>query len=247
MPVRTQTMRGVLSPVVMIALVILCFSPILKSQTLVGGSIFSAASDERQGSNQLWFQYQNSFKFKDRMYIDSDFGHIFNTNASDKRLNARSVFKYEITENLKIGTGMGFFWNYDRPNLMQELRFVQEINYYKDFGSSIMFHDLRIEEQIQQSSKNADDYDTRLRYRIGLSFPTETPMYFGVYDEVFKTLSHNEGEPFFSINRAGAFLGYRTYRYLSFEAHLMLEDRYSKEPGATSRSLILQIVAKHII
>jgi hypothetical protein len=95
--------------------------------------------------------------------------------------------------------------------------------------------------------KNADEYDTRLRYRFGFSFPTETPLYFGIYDEVFKILSRSENEPFFSMNRAGAFLGYRTYRYLSFEAHLMLEDRYSKEPGANIRSLILQLVAKHII
>ncbi|MCB0689624.1 MAG: DUF2490 domain-containing protein [Saprospiraceae bacterium] len=246
MPVNTQP-NGVLSLVVTVVILLIC-SPNFYAQTLVGGSLYAPAQDQSQSSNKIWLQYQNSFQFKKGMFIDTDFGNIFNTAVSDKRLNIRSVFKYQLTKNLRVGTGMGFFWNYDRPNLLQELRFVQEVNYFKDFGASIMFHDLRVEERIQQSFEDRDDYQTRLRYRFGLQFPTSGPVYFGLYDEVFKNLgAAGTDQPFFAMNRAGLFLGYRTYNFVSLEAHIMVEDIYSKKSGQTDRSMILQLVAKHVI
>ena len=246
MPVKTQP-NGLVSLVVTVVILLLS-SPNFYAQSLVGGSLYAPAPDQTQKSNKIWLQYQNSFEFKKGFFIDSDFGHIFHTDVRDKRLNVRSVFKYQITENLKIGAGMGFFWFYDRPSLMQELRFVQEINYFKDFGSSIMFHDLRVEEQIQQNIDAYDDYHTRVRYRFGLHFPTNGPLYFGLYDEIFKNLGASDADqPFFSMNRAGLFVGYRTYQFITLEAHLMMEDVYSKKSVSPDRSMILQLVVKHKI
>lgn len=246
MPVMTQP-YGMVSLVVMLAMMMFS-SPNFYAQTLVGGSLYSPAPDQSQSSNKLWLQYQNSFEFKKGFFIDTDFGHIFNTDVQDKRLNIRSVFKYQITDNLKIGTGMGFFWTYDRPNLMQELRFVQEINYFKDFGRTIMYHDLRVEEQIEQHIDANDDYNTRLRYQVGLHFPTNGPIYFGLYDEIFKNLSRGEeNEPFFARNRAGLLVGYKTYQYVTFEAHLMMEDIYASDFERADRSMILQLVVRHKI
>lgn len=245
MPVMTQP-NGIVSLVVIFAIVLVS-SPNFFAQSLVGGSLYAPAPDQGQTSNKLWLQYQNSFEFKKGMFIDTDLGHIFHTDIRDKRLNIRSVFKYQLTDNLKVGAGMGFFWHYDRPSLMQELRFVQEVNYHKDFGSSIMFHDLRVEEQIQQSIDAFDDYNTRIRYRLGLQFPTDGPLYFGLYDEIFKNLGGSEKQPFFAMNRAGAFLGYRTYQFVTLEAHIMVEDIYSHKTDRAARSLILQLVARHVI
>jgi hypothetical protein len=143
---------------------------------------------------------------------------------------------------------MGLFWYYDRPNLTQELRFIQEINYFKDFGSSIMFHDLRLEQQIQQAINAGDDYHTRIRYRVGLQFPTNGPVYFGMYDEVFKNFSKGAQDPFFSMNRAAVFVGLRTYQFVNLEAHLMMEDIYGgPELTSTQRAFIFQLVARHTI
>jgi len=227
---------------------VLCLSQSLGAQTLVGGSIFSPPTEASQ-SNQLWFKYQNSFEFKKRMFIDSDFGHIFNTNNRAKRLSVRSVFKYQIADNLKIGSGMGFFWYYDKPELVQELRFVQEINYMNDFGSSIMYHDLRLEEQIIQGVITNEDFKARVRYQVGLTFPTPGPMYFGIYDEIFKNLSEREETPssFFAMNRAGAMIGYNTYQQFRIEAHLTMEDRYEINSNNNTRSIIFTLTAKQII
>lgn len=245
MPVITQRPFGIY---VFICAIILTASQSsqLYAQTLVGGSLYAESAARAESSNKLWLQYQNSFEFKERMFIDSDFGHIFHTNVRDKRLHVRSVFKYQLTENLKIGAGMGLFWYYDRPSLTQELRFVQEINYSKDFGSSIMFHDLRVEEQIRQAVDSGDDYGTRLRYRFGLHFPTNGPIYFGIYDEMFKNFSGGN-DPFLSMNRAAAFIGFRTYQYLNLEAHVMMEDQYLKDANGPLRSFIFHLVARHII
>lgn len=246
MPVKTQPLYGVLSILLTFTLLLSPTSK-LQSQTLSGGSLYSEGLSNSESSNKLWLQYQNSFEFKKGLFIDSDFGHIFHTDVRDKRLHVRSVFKYQITENLKVGAGMGLFWYYDRPNLTQELRFIQEINYFKDFGSSIMFHDLRVEQQIQQAINAGDDYHTRLRYRIGLQFPTNGPVYFGMYDEIFKNFSKGGQDPFFSMNRAAAFVGFRTYQFVNLEAHLMMEEIYSPELTGTQRAFIFQLVARHTI
>lgn len=246
MPVNAQP-NGIGSLVVILAMFMFS-SPNFYAQTLVGGSLYAPAPDQSQSSNKVWLQYQNSFEFKRGMFIDTDFGHIFNTDVRDKRLNIRSVFKYQITDNLKIGAGMGFFWYYDRPSLKQELRFVQEVNYFKDFGQTVMYHDLRVEQQIEQNLDQEDDYNTRLRYRVGLHCPTEGPLYFGLYDEIFKNLGRQaEGESFFAGNRAGIFLGYKTYQFITLEAHVMLEDIYSDQLNKADRSLIMQLVVRHQI
>lgn len=219
------------------------------AQSLVGGSVLAAAPKSDTDPHKLWLRYENSFEFKDRMYIDSDFGHIF---SSDKamRLNVRSVYKYALLDNLKVGAGMGFFWSYGQPNLLQELRFMQEINYVNDFGSSLITHDLRVEQQISQSVEEFDDYNTRLRYRVGLTVPTNGPLYFGIYDEVFKNLSRTNPElsiPSITMNRAGLFAGYNTYQHFKIEAHLTVEDWYRMRKQDNVRSLLFSFVVKQII
>ncbi|NND32290.1 MAG: DUF2490 domain-containing protein [Saprospiraceae bacterium] len=219
------------------------------AQTLVGGSLFAPAPAEVTEGNKLWLQYQNSFMFKDRLFIDTDFGHIFNASSRAKRLNIRSVFKYQLTDNIKIGTGMGFFWHYDRPDLEQELRFVQEINYRKNFGASILYQDLRLEERISQGVVIFDDYQTRVRYRLGITIPTNGAMYFGAYDEIFKNLSQQDevASSFFSMNRAGVLAGFNTYQRFRIEAHLMMEDRYHADAAKNERSFIFTVMVKQII
>jgi hypothetical protein len=230
-------------------LLVIITSLFATAQSLVGGSLFAPAPAESTQGNKLWLQYQNSFQFKERMYIDTDFGHIFHSEASDKRLSIRSVLKYQLTENLKIGTGMGFFWLYDRPNLEQELRFVQEISYFKDFGSSIMYQDLRLEERISQGVATGDDYGTRLRFRMGVTIPTNGRVYFGAYDEIFKNLSRQEegANAAFSMNRAGILLGFNTQQLFKIEAHLMMEDRYQLDRRKNERSFILSLVVNQTI
>ena len=247
MPVLPVPAFGRLCNTLLLVLISLLFA---NAQSLVGGSIFAPAPAENTEGNKLWMQYQNSFQFKHRMFIDTDFGHIFHSQTRDKRLSIRSVFKYQLTDNLKIGSGMGFFWHYDRPNLEQELRFVQEISYFKDFGASIMYQDLRLEERISQAIATGDNYTTRLRYRLGVTIPTNGALYFGAYDEIFKNLARQGDEtatPALSMNRAGILVGYNTHQLFRIEAHIMMEDRYQIDARKNERSFILSLVVNQTI
>ncbi len=219
----------------------------IAQQTLIAQSSEYSADDQ---SDKLWLQYHNTFEFKRGYFIDSDFGHVFNMDDLGRRLSVRSVFKYQLSENLKAGAGMGFFWNYGQPNLLQELRFVQEINYFKDYGSSLMFHDLRLEQRIKQGILTGDDYLSRLRYRVGVTIPTNGAMYFGVYDEIFKVLTKNAEyeNPFVTRNRLAVMAGYNTFQLIRLEAHLMMEDKYILSPAPqTFRTLSINIVVKQVI
>ena len=148
MPVNPNLPRNV-------CLVVCCLFSFfsLKAQTLIGGSLYDG-QEEPMSYNQVWLQYANTFRFKEDMSIDSDFGHIFYTGNGMKRLNVRSTFRYHLTENLQVGAGMGFFWFYDTPNLAQELRFNQVISYFKEFESGTMHHDLQVEERLCNPKKS---------------------------------------------------------------------------------------------
>ena len=219
----------------------------LLGQTLLSGPRLGEVSDY-PSTNHVWLQYANSFHFKDDMSIDTDMGNIFYTGTGMKRLNVRSTFKYHITENFKIGAGMGFFWFYDTPDLMQELRFNQLVSYYKDFESGIMQHDLQLEQQIQQSLQEGDDFHTRLRYRFGYTFPTEGNIYFGVYDEIFALLgAQDEPASFLQMNRAGALIGYNTFNFFRIEANIMMQDTFLGGPGGKHRAWVFQLGVRQII
>ncbi len=217
----------------------LLFLSVLQAQSLVGGSIYDAEV-EVPSSHQIWLQYAHSFKFKDDMSIHSDFGHIFYTGTGEKRLNIRSTFKYNLTHNLQIGAGMGFFWWYDTPNLSQELRFNQVLSYFKDFESGTMHHDFQVEERLLQSQEVLHDQKTRLRYRFGYTIPTSRNMYIGFFDEIFSHLKRASNEAAIHMNRAGMYVGYNTHQFFRLEAQAMMQDEFAKNAGQMHRSWVFQ-------
>ncbi|NND07370.1 MAG: DUF2490 domain-containing protein [Saprospiraceae bacterium] len=231
-----------------VCLVVCCLLLIfsLPAQTLIGGSIYDDEI-ESMSYNHVWLQYANTFRFKEDMSIDSDFGHIFYTGNNAKRLNVRSTFKYNLTENLQIGAGMGFFWMYNTPNLSQELRFNQVISYFKDFERSTMHHDFQIEERLLQSQEELRDSKTRLRYRFGYTIPTGDNFYFGVFDEIFSHLNPDADEATIHMNRAGAYIGYNTHQFFRLEAHVMMQDEFLKNHGLSHRAWVFQVRVKQII
>lgn len=231
-----------------VCLVVCClfFFFSLKSQTLIGGSLYDG-QEEPMSYNQVWLQYANTFRFKDDMSIDSDVGHIFYSGSGMKRLNVRSTFKYNLTENLQIGAGMGFFWFYDTPNLAQELRFNQVVSYFKEFESGTMHHDLQVEERLLQSQEVLRDQKTRLRYRFGYTIPAGQHLYFGFFDEIFAHLNRDAQEAAIHMNRAGAYLGYNTHQFFRLEAHVMMQDEFARNQGLSHRAWVFQLRVKQII
>lgn len=215
------------------------------AQTLVGGSLYESTRPESTLEQSLWLQYSNTFEFKPGMSIESDFGQIFYAGGR-KRFNVRSNFRYQITNNLSAGAGMGFFWFYGIRDLTQELRFAQSLRYRKDFGIPIMQHDLQLEQQIFQAVESGEHVDHRLRYRFGLEIPSDGHMYFGLYDEVFFNLNASATDRTVQQNRAGAYLGYNTFNFFRLEAHAMRVHEFHSN-RATLSSWIFQLTARHSI
>ena len=221
----------------------------LSSQTLVGGSLYqrSAGDGEDELSNdRLWLSYDTKFEFKKGMSIYSDFGlQFFSTGM--KRFNVRSMFHYDLSRNWTIGGGMGFFWDYEVPVVSQELRFAQEVIHRKDYGSTIISHRLRLEEQITQVLEVGDEYNTRWRYELDLTIPTKSGVFFGVRDEIFSNLSAPNSSPFISTNRFTAFAGYDTFRFFELEAQVIMEDSFWSNSSDNRKSWVFRIAARHTL
>jgi len=229
--------------------VILCAAMQVEAQRLIGGSLPYQESERSSIDSRIWLEYANHFSFKKGMSIDSDFGHQFYTDSEKKRLSIRSVFLYDLTHNLKVGGGMGFFWYYDTPVLSQELRFIQQVSHSNDFGSSILKQRLLFEEQITQNIGVDDDYKTRLRYQIGLEIPSNNALYFGVSDEIFANLSDN-GESHMSMinkNRFATYMGYNTYQRFRIEARILMEDKVSRHAGVSAKSWVFILSVRQTI
>ncbi len=192
--------------------------------------------------------YESYFQFKKGMSIESDFGHQFFTESGRRRLNVRSIFLYDLSPHWRIGAGMGFFWDYNVPNVSQELRLAQELQYHKDFGSTLMRHRLRVEEQITQDLREGDRYNTRVRYELDLTIPTSSGVYFGLRDEIFSNLSSSVASAStISMNRLSGFVGFDTFSRFRVEAQVIAEDTFSKDSDGNSRSWVFRVAALHTL
>ncbi len=214
----------------------------VQAQVLVGGSALrsSQLDDPSASDSRLWLRYSNHFSFKEGMSIDSDFGHQFFTDTEKKRLSVRSIFLYDLTHNLQLGGGMGFFWYYDTPVLSQELRFMQQLSHSYNFGLGKLTQRVLLEEQITQNLVIEDQYRTRVRYQVGLEMPSNGAMYFRITEEIFATLSDLGESPYSRIhrNRFSAHVGYNTFQRVKIEATIMMEDRISPLREAKGKSWV---------
>ncbi len=216
------------------------------SQTIIGPSLHQRSNRGPDlgdhSNNRAWLEYTHHFTFKKGMAIDSDFGHQFFENGK-KRLSVRSVFLYDIHRDWKIGGGMGFFWNYDTPNLEQELRFVQQVQHRRDLGNAILQQRFVMEERISQAIETGDHYQTRWRYLLGFTFPTASPFYFGFHDEVFGHIGRQESDSFIATNRLIGFVGHQFSEYFKLEGRIMMENEFSKLADSSSRSWVVGLSA----
>ena len=136
---------------------------------------------------------------------------------------------------------MGFFWYYDTPYLEQELRFIQQVQFRKEIGYSIMHHRWALEQQISQAIETGDDYHTRWRYQVGFTFPTASPFYFGFQDEIFGHLGDTD-RPAITENRLIGFLGWEISHLLKLEGRVMMEDQLLSG-GNSGKSWVLGVSA----
>ena len=157
------------------------------------------------------------------------------------------MFHVDLNRNWTIGAGMGFFWDYEVPVVSQELRFAQEVIYRKDYGSTIIGHRLRLEEQISQILDVGDEYNTRWRYELDLTIPTRSGFFFGIREEIFSNLSAESASPFINNNRLTTFAGFDTFRFFELEAQVIMEDSFLSNSVDNRKSWVFRIAARHTL
>ncbi len=238
------------SPISLRPFFLLLFATVIsysQAQTLVGGSLYQRSKEKPTtppSADRVWLSYEHHFSFKRGLSIDSEFDHQFYTQNRHRRLGVRSVLLANIGDNWRAGGGMGFFWDYGLPNVSQELRLIQEVQHYKDYGRTIVSHRLRFEEQITQALETGEDFTTRWRYEIDATFPTRSGIYFGVRNEIFSNITAKETSSFINMNRFSGFLGYNTFNSFRVEAQIMMEDTFHKLSDAQRKSWVFRIVAR---
>ncbi len=225
-------------------LILISFNPVATGQVVVASSLLA---EEPAPQDRVWLQYMNYFEFKSGMSIDSDISQRLSLGHPQKRFSVRSIFRYKIVENLRLGAGMAFFWTFDSPSPNQELRFMQEVSHFKQFRTFDLDQRLLVEERITQYFAQPDDFKTRLRYKLQATFPSRSGFYWGLFDEIFSVIESHVETPLISRNRAGLILGYNTYQFMRFELHVMREDLFRKEKVLAERAWMPRLIIKHIL
>ena len=199
--------------IIMILLLIICFSNFSFSQKSDTGNWFIYVGNQKINNKWNW---HNEVQYRNYNFI-----------GDANQLLLRTGIGYNLTENnnnLLLGYGFintqKYLPNSDQKTDTNEHRIYQQFITKQIFGSVFLQHRYRIEERFI-----SDNFQLRFRYFLGINFPInkrtldKNAVYLSSYNEIFI----NAESPLFDRNRLYGALGFVINKNFKVEAGFMTQ------------------------
>lgn len=186
------------------------------------------AFGQDQGQSELgsWYMYFGKNKLSEKWSIHSEVqGRFYKPVSSFNQLLVRVGMNYNITKDAMVTAGYAYIptESYEKGTALQsslEHRIWQQFILNDKVGRFYFEHRYRVEQRWVEKDNGESYYKNRLRYRIMVSMPINSPelkentWYLGVYNELFM---HTEADPY-DQNRLYFALGYKVNSLWNFQA-----------------------------